>query len=87
MIKFIKLTEANGNILIVNTTQIEHFTLGAKGKDIFIKMIKNGDKENCFFVQESIDTIWSMINTDTSKAPVIMTAEEALIYYKFKDST
>lgn len=76
MNNFIKLTECKGNVLILNTDRIEHITLGAKGNDTYIKLF---EKENYFFVRESIDVIWDMVR-NRSKAPIMMTAEEALIY-------
>lgn len=69
MIKFIKLTECKGNTIILNADRIEHITLGAKGTDTYIKMLSNLqgkpneplNKENYFFVRESIDDIFRMI--------------------------
>lgn len=87
MLKFIKLTECKGNIIILNTAQIEHITLGTKGTDTFIKMLSKPNdiiKENYFFVRESVDEVWLQL-TDNSKQVVIMTAVEALEYYKMKD--
>lgn len=57
MTKFIKLTECKGGVLIINTARIEHIILGAKGTDTYIKC-----KDNFFFVKESLDTIWKLLN-------------------------
>lgn len=70
MTKFIKLTECNGNTIIVNIDRVEHFTKGAKGIDTYIKMLSNLqgkpneplNKENYFFVKESVDDVWRMLN-------------------------
>lgn len=69
MIKFIKLTECKGNTIILNTSRIEHITLGAKGTDTYIKMLSNLqgkpneplNKENYFFVKESMNIVWEML--------------------------
>lgn len=83
MTKFIKLTECDGQVLILNIDRIEHICLGAKGTDTYIKMLKNSsDKESYFFVKEKLEDIWLMLRIDNSKAPVMMTAVEALEYYK-----
>lgn len=78
MTKFVKLTECKGNIVIINTARIEHITLGAKGTDTYIKLF---EKDNYFFVKEKLEAVWAMLLIDNSKAPVIMTAVEALEYY------
>jgi hypothetical protein len=72
MTKFIKLTECKGSIIIINVERIEHLTLGAKGTDTYIKMLSNLqgkpneplNKENYFFVKESMDTVWEMLQGD-----------------------
>lgn len=88
---FIKVTECNGNIVLINVDRIEHMTLGTKGTDTYIKLLNNksneAKRENYFFVKESIDQIWFQLLPDNSKAPVIMTAAEALEYYKLRDGT
>lgn len=60
MTKFIKLTECNGNTIIVNADRVEHFTKGSKGTDTYIKMLSH--KENYFFVKESVNDIWVALN-------------------------
>lgn len=60
MTKFIKLTECNGNEIIINVDCIEHITKGSKGTDTYIKMLSH--KENYFFVKESVDDIWVALN-------------------------
>lgn len=70
MTKFIKVTECNGNIVVLNTARIEHFALGTKGTDTYIKLLNNSSKptetpgkENYFFVKESVEQLWEMLNT------------------------
>lgn len=58
MAKFIKLTECKGNVIIINTARIEHITLGAKGTDTYVKLF---EKENYFFVKETIEAIWGLL--------------------------
>lgn len=92
MTKFIKLTEYDGNLIVLNTDRIEHLTLGAKGSDTYIKLINNSGKlsdaqtkENYFFVKETVEEIYWKLTIDNTKAPVLMTAVEAIEYYKLKD--
>lgn len=62
MIKFLKLTECNGQPVLINIERIEHSTVGAKGNDTYIKLLKNSEgKENYFFVKESVEDIWNML--------------------------
>lgn len=88
MTKFIMLTEAmsGGDTmpLLLNIAYIAHIQGRLNGKDTHIRMSIMGyeGKQLYYFVKESAEQIWLMINTDLSKAPVIMTAEEALKYYK-----
>lgn len=85
MLKFIKLTEVHGNdtlkTIILNAASIQVIQKGSKEKDTFIRLF---DK-SFFFVKESLDDIWMLLLVDNSKAPVIMTSEEALTYYQIKD--
>lgn len=89
MAKFIKLHECQANdgqkIVLVNVACIEYFCMGNKGKDTYVKLIgpPAGDiKGAFFFVKESLEEIERLISLDTTKAPVIMTAEEALKYHQ-----
>lgn len=83
--KFIKLTQCEGNDkkidIYVNVANIRNFQVGNKGKDTMIFMM---DK-HYFFTTEKPEEILNKINIDTSKAPIIMTAEEALKYYNEGD--
>lgn len=77
MTKFIKVTECNGNMLLLNADRIENVCLGAKGTDTYVKLLKTGEsKENYFFVKESVEAIWNMLTFDNTKAPIIMDAKE-----------
>lgn len=72
MTQFIKLTECNGNAVLINTNRIEHITKGSKGFDTYIKLLNNPstklneapNKENYFFVKESIEDIWNMLDNN-----------------------
>lgn len=71
MTKFIKLTECNGKAVLINTARIENICLGAKGQDTYIKLLKNDDnKENYFFVKETVDQIWGMLNANPNDIKV-----------------
>lgn len=85
MTKFIRLTECKGSIIIINVERIEHITLGAKGTDTYIKMLSNLqgkpnellNKENYFFIKESMDIVWEMlqgelISTDAISKEIIV---------------
>lgn len=68
MTKFIKVTECNGLVLLLNADRID-ICLGAKGNDTYIKLLKNSEgKENYFFVKESVEQIWEMLNSMVKKA-------------------
>lgn len=70
MTKFIKLTECNGVLVLINIDRIEHITLGSKGNDTYIKLLSNAqgkpneppNKENYFFVRESVQDIWNALS-------------------------
>lgn len=63
MTKFIKLTEHNGNVILLNTDRIESVCFGAKGSDTYVKLLKNSEnRENYFFVKESVEDIWNMLD-------------------------
>lgn len=84
--KFIRLTEVvgrNGNVpLIIPTDQIRLIAPSEKGtSDTHIRMLD----DTFYFVKESLDQIWLMLTVDNTKAPVIMTADEALKYYAQRD--
>lgn len=72
MTKFIKLTECNGDLVLLNVDRIEHITLGSKGNDTYIKLLSNiqgkpnepVNKENYFFVKESVSEIWDMLQDE-----------------------
>lgn len=86
MTKFIKVTECNGLVLILNADRIENVCIGAKGNDTYIKLLKNSEnKENYFFVKETVEQIWEMLTTDNSKAPVIMTEVDRSFKINLKD--
>ena len=61
MIKFIKLTEVQGNdiikTVILNVAAIQCCQIGAKGKDIHIRMLDR----SFFFVKESLDEVWEKL--------------------------
>lgn len=66
-IQFIRLTECNGNVVIINVNQIEHITVGTRGQDTYVKLIGNTynpkpteimGKEKYFFVKETVEDIW-----------------------------
>lgn len=66
MIKFLKLTEIGGNdatrAIFINVAWIKSFQLSNKGKDTMIFM----HDKSFYFVKESVDNIWSMININTT---------------------
>lgn len=73
MTKFIKLTECNGDLVLLNIDRIEHITLGSKGTDTYIKLLSNLqgkpnesiiNKENYFFVKETVEQIWDMLEDE-----------------------
>ena len=76
MIKFIKLNEvlnATYIPLILNTNIIRHIKLGEKGKDTMIQT--EGGK--FFFVKESVEQIWAMLNfVDYNKAQIVTTENQ-----------
>lgn len=61
MTKFIKVTEHNGSVQLLNVSRIESVCLGAKGNDTYIKLLKNSERENYFFVKESVEQVWEML--------------------------
>ncbi len=85
MTKFIKLTEAYGNDKVreiyVNAANIQMFQVGNKGCDTMIVMMN----KQFYFVKEKVKQILELIDTDYSKSPIIMTADEAVKLYKAKD--
>lgn len=88
MTKFVKLTERYNTlnkVLILNCNQISAIKLGDKGKDTMVQIISADNKY--YFVMETPEQIWEMLNTDLSRPPIIMTADEALKYYKKRDGT
>ena len=87
MTKFIKLTERYNTInkvLILNCNQISAIKLGDKGKDTMVQIISAGENKY-YFVVETPEQIWEMLNTDFSLPPIIMNADEALKFYKQRD--
>lgn len=78
--KFIRVTEVHRDgstiDMLVNTENILSVKMADSKADTHIGL-RDG---KYLFVQESTNVIWNMINLDYSKAPVIMTAEEALKY-------
>lgn len=93
VIKFLKLTEANEvrRTLLINVDNIAYMQTSNKANGhVYIKlMVKSADMNKndgqYFFVEEPIEDILLQLNTDNTLAPVIMTADEALKYYKVKD--
>lgn len=85
MTQFIKLTESHVDgthaKTIVNVAHIMTAKPSGKSKDthIYFKDLKY------IFVSETIDEIWSKLTIDNTKAPIIMSAEQAIEYYKLKD--
>jgi uncharacterized protein YlzI (FlbEa/FlbD family) len=77
MLKFVKLNEICGNdtirAFILNADLIQHITNGNKGKDTYIKLTN----QEFFFVKESLDVILNMLQTDTSKPPMLVDRELA----------
>lgn len=83
--KFIKLTEnlqdgKKQRTILVNVRYLASVKIGDRQMDTHV-CLHDG---KYFFVKESVEQIELLINTDTSLAPVIMTAEEALKYYQAK---
>lgn len=74
MTKFIKLTESNGpnSTVLLNVASIGAIQSGNR-KDVYVRMTYNMiDKEGkpkteYYFVKESIDDIWMMLNPDQYK--------------------
>lgn len=65
MRKFIKITECNGNVILINVDRIEHITLGTKGTDTYIKLLANNSgKENYFFIKETVEDVWNMMDDE-----------------------
>lgn len=68
MTQFIKLTECNNGVVLINVDRIEHITKGSKSPDTYIKMLGNflgksePQKETYFFVKESVEDIWIALN-------------------------
>lgn len=89
MTKFIMLTESMSNgdtqLLLLNTAYITHVQGRLTGRDTHIRMsiLGHEGKQLYYFVKESAEEIWKLINTDSTKAP--MTADEALKYYSKKE--
>lgn len=78
---FIKLTEITSlgkaeKPLVLNKTLIQSFS---KAKDTDDTHIRMADK-SYYFVRQSEKEIWDLIHFDNTKAPVIMTADEANEY-------
>lgn len=87
MTKFIKLTERYNDretAIIINCNCITALKKGNGGTDTMIQMrtMAEEGKNRFYFVKESIDQIWEMLNTDMTKPPVMMDANE---YKKFKE--
>jgi len=84
MTKFIRVTEIHTTgskiDMLVNTDLVATVKQSDRKTDTHIGL-KDG---RYLFVKETTEQIWNMINLDTSKAPVIMAADEALKYYKEK---
>lgn len=61
--KLIKLTESmtggDTKQLILNTAYVTHIQQGLNGKDTHIRM---SDFKTYYFVKESVDQVWRMIN-------------------------
>lgn len=61
--KLIKLTESmtggDTKQLILNTAYVTHIQQGLNGKDAHIRM---SDFKTYYFVKESVDQVWRMIN-------------------------
>lgn len=68
MTNFIKLTQYDGKPVILNIAYIEHICIGSKGTDTYIRLLPiyqgkaNVSKENYFFVKESIEEVWNMLD-------------------------
>lgn len=76
MTKFIKVNEQYRegvtHLLIINCDHIRTIKTGDRGKDTMIYLTE----DKYFFVKESVDEIWMMINCDMTKPPIIMSADE-----------
>lgn len=87
MIKFLRLIEVINhqcqNVIIIPADEIKLITISEKGVDTYIKMKCEAKP---YFVKETMDQIWLMLNTDMTKSPVMMNAEEALEYEKINNS-
>lgn len=87
MIKFIKLNECiqdGTREVLVNVSCIEYISKGKKTNDTYIKLTGYPKQEGgapkfsgFFFVVETLEEIESLILTDGTRTPVIMSAEEA----------
>lgn len=85
MTKFICLTEVCTSTetkqLILNIDRIVHFQMGAKGRDVHIRM----DDKTYYFVKESIEDIKKMVG-----APIVANAatlsQADLDEFKFKNT-
>jgi hypothetical protein len=82
MTKFIKVTESyvNGNAapVLINVDNILTIKTSERSSDTHIML-----KDNKYlFAKETVDSIWLMLIIDNAKAPVVMNAVEAEIYYR-----
>ncbi len=85
MFKFIKLTEVlsrgDTKLLLLNVAYISHVQSGMGEKsDTHVRMANanvNGEsKMGYYFVRETVEQIEEMINTDHTRPPIVMSAEE-----------
>lgn len=66
--KFLKLTERLNDReipILINADSISIIKLGNSGKDTMIQL-KYVDRNVYYFVKESVDQIWSMLNDGTN---------------------
>lgn len=85
MIKFLRLIEVINhqcqNVIIIPADEIKLITISEKGVDTYIKMKCEAKP---YFVKETMEQIWEMLNSNLVSKPPVLTAEEALEYEKWK---
>jgi len=84
MIKFLKLTEVLGNSatqdLLLNPAHIASIKISSKGVDTHICM--SGANIKYYFVRESVEQIWEMLNDDGEGKPQPMVIDLRERYVK-----
>lgn len=84
MTKFIKVTERYNDklkALIINTDYVSAIKLGDKNRDTMIQIANALDSGKCYFVVETPEQIWEMLNSDYCDYSKPMTIEEYEKYF------